>query len=128
MSSSAQSTDFSQIARDIEADPVLAYNRLNGSYWGAGLEKWVPEHMQAGMARYVMLGILPGRFLRAVLENNLMEAGRMADDENRRRLFHYVMFLINYAPSDCYGSPEAMREWSRRGGLLKTPTREHEPC
>ena len=65
------------------------------------------------MACYVVLGVLPGSFLRAVLSNDLIEAGRMADDENRRCLIDYVMFLINYVPSDCYGSPEAMRAWAK---------------
>lgn len=118
--------DPSLIAAEIEVDPAAAYNRMTG--WGAGLEKWVPAHMRAGMARYVVLGVLPGSFLRAVLSNDLMEAGRMADDENRRRLFDYVMFLINYAPSDCYGSPEAMLAWAKRGGMLSRPAEEAQPC
>lgn len=124
----SQKHDFAEIARCIEADPVGTYNRLNGSYWGVGLGKWVPEHTQAGMVRYVTFGILPGRFLRAVLSNDLMEAGRMADDENRRRLFDYVMFLINYAPGDCYGSPGVMQAWQQRGGMLGQDQVEGVPC
>jgi hypothetical protein len=120
--------DPSLIAAEIAADPAAAYNRMTGPYWGAGLEKWVPEHMRAGMARYVVLGVLPGSFLRAVLSNDLIEAGRMADDENRRCLFEYVMFFINYAPSDCYGSPEAMRAWAKRGGILGRSAEEAQPC
>ncbi len=118
----------SLIASLIADDPVAAYNKLTGEYWGAGLEKWVPDHMRAGMARYVVLGILPGGFLRAVLSNDLMEAGRAADDENRRRLFDYVMFLINYAPSDCYGSADAMQAWASRGGMLGNEPVEGAPC
>lgn len=120
--------DAPMIAAEIAADPVAAYNRMTGAYWGAGLKKWVPDHMRAGMARYVVLGILPGGFLRAVLSNDLMEAGRMADDENRRRLSNYVMFLINYAPSDCYGSPDAMQAWAKRGGMLGIEPVEGAPC
>jgi hypothetical protein len=128
MAQETQKPDFTEIARCIEVDPVMAYNRLNGSYWGAGLGKWVPAHMQAGMVRYVAFGIVPGSFLRAVLSNDLLEAGRMADDDNRRRLFDYVMFLINYAPTDCYGSRQAMQAWQERGGMLGRNPVEGVPC
>ena len=128
MNTQAISRDFDLIAKEIEADPVAAYNRVSSAEWGAGLQKWAPEHMRSGVARYVIFGILPGSFLRAVLANDLMEAGRAGDDVNRQRLFDYVMFLINYAPGGCFGSPEAMQAWARKGGVLGRRAPGGDPC
>lgn len=128
MNTQAITIDFDLIAKEIEADPIAAYDRVSGAEWGAGLAKWVPAHMRAGIARYVIFGTLPGSFLRAVLENDLMEAGRKGDDENRRRLFDYVMFLVNYAPGGCYGSPEAMQAWARKGGVIGRRAPGGDPC
>ena len=128
MNTQAITINFDLIAKEIEADPVAAYNRVSGAEWGAGLQKWVPAHMRSGVARYVIFGILPGAFLRAVLENDLMEAGRKGDQENRQRLFDYVMFLINYAPGGCFGSPEAMHAWARKGGVMGPRASGGDPC
>lgn len=71
----------------------------------------IPEHMRDGMRLYIENGIEPGSFLRAVLENDLMEACSRADDINRHRLFDFAWFLYNGAPCECYGSPENVRAW-----------------
>jgi hypothetical protein len=68
------------------------------------------------MERYIMHGVEPGGFLRAVLENNLKEACMHADDENRYLLFDYVFFLYNEAPSTCWGSSQAVDHWIAIGG------------
>lgn len=117
-----------ELALSIELDPVAAYNDGAGNQWGAGLAKWVPEHVRPGMVRYILFGILPGSFLSAILSGDYFEACRRADDENRRRLFDYAMFLMNYAPGGCFGSAENMAEWSRNGGLLGHGEREDQAC
>lgn len=71
----------------------------------------LPEHMQDGMRLYIESGINPGSFLRAVLENNLMEALGRADHINRHALFEYGSFLYNEAPPNCFGSPENVAAW-----------------
>ena len=77
----------------------------------------VPLRMRQGLIRYVERGITPGGFLLAVLENNLMEATKRADDENLLNLPAFVNFLYNHAPSICWGSPEKVSRWISLGGL-----------
>ncbi len=71
----------------------------------------VPQSTIRGIARYVEHGIPPGGFLTAVLENNLKESFARADEYNRRAMFDIVMLLYNYAPSNCWGSPERVAAW-----------------
>lgn len=71
----------------------------------------LPEHMRDGMRLYIEHCVPPGSFLEAVLSNDLREACVRADAVNRDRLFDFVAFLFNHAPSSCWGSPEAVREW-----------------
>ncbi|MFE3839652.1 hypothetical protein, partial [Pseudogemmobacter sonorensis] len=76
------------------------------------------EHMRDGMQRYIDRGINPGSFMTAVLSNDLMEAVRRGDDQNRTRLHDYVIFLYNEAPAWCFGSPRNVEAWIAKGGLL----------
>ena len=73
----------------------------------------LPEHAQAGMQRYLEHGIIPGSFLLAVLENDLMWAAGRADAVNLVNLPAYASFLYCEAPLGSYGSPEDVREWSK---------------
>lgn len=72
----------------------------------------LPEHCRDGMQRYVEEGIIPGAFLTAVLENNLVEAVGRADNINIHRLRDYAIFLYNELPSSAWGSPEKVERWS----------------
>ncbi|MAM60830.1 MAG: hypothetical protein CMH11_05005 [Maritimibacter sp.] len=107
-----------QTAQAIEADPVAAYAAHHTPESADGLRRKVPEHMQAGMVRYILLGIIPGSFLSAVLEGDLFNAVRRADDANRAALHDYAIFLFNYAPGGCFGSEDRLRAWSHDGGLI----------
>ena len=78
----------------------------------------IPDYMIGGLTRYLLNGIPPGSFLTAVLSNDLMEALGHADYENQTALPAYGTFLYNYAPRNCKGSPEAVREWLMSGGIL----------
>ena len=71
----------------------------------------VPDHCRDGLVDYFSLRHLPGGFLTAVLENNLMEAFGRADDTNRSTMFNYVDFLYNYAPAPAWGSPAKVLAW-----------------
>ena len=71
----------------------------------------IPDYMIGGLVRYVVNRIPPGGFLMAVLENDFMEACGRADDTNSECLKAYAMFLYNYVPSNCKGSPEAVAAW-----------------
>jgi len=78
---------------------MVNYNRL-------------PRGLVGGMKRYLEDGIIPGSFLRAVLENNLSESFAQADLENRARMHDIVMFLYNDIPMDAWGSPEKVQKWA----------------
>jgi len=74
-------------------------------------EYGIPEYMHGALIRYVEQRIPPGDSLSAVLQNDLMEAFARADENNRNALYAYSMWLYNQAPHNCYGSPEAYKEW-----------------
>ena len=86
--------------------------------WGEGLERLIPERMRGGLVRYILHGVIPGHFLTAVLEGDLFEAMKRADDENQLLFRNYCMFLWNYAPSGCFGTAERVKDWNKDGGLL----------
>jgi hypothetical protein len=76
----------------------------------------LPERIQNGLYQYVRYGTVPGSFLRAVLENNLMETYHQADPESLlclKDILHYVYWEI---PGPCHGSPEIVKRWSEQGG------------
>lgn len=95
-------------------------------HWLKGMREHIPERMIPGLVRYIEDGIMPGDFLQAVLRNDLKEACAMADDENQALIWDYAYVLYNYAPSDCWGSPERVQRWiearSNNGGTDETPT------
>lgn len=79
-------------------------------------ETFVPPHMRDGLERYLNKGIEPGGFMRAVLCNDLLGAVQSADIVNRHHLNTILMWLLAYAPSDAWGSPEAYTYWIQRKG------------
>ena len=80
----------------------------------------LPERMRPGILRYLNDGVIPGSFLKAVLENDLVGALGAADDTNRALIWHYTNMLYNAFPArglGCWGSPEAVQDWAAVGGL-----------
>ena len=80
----------------------------------------LPERMRGGITRFRDNGVVPGTFLQAVLENDLVGAVGKADDENVTLLWHYANMLYNAFPArglGCWGSPEAVQDWAAIGGL-----------
>ena len=77
----------------------------------------LPEHMRGGVERYIIHGLPPGDFLRAVLQNDFIGAFAQADDINIGNMRLWAMWLWNYAPRGSYGSPERYNEWVRMKGL-----------
>ena len=75
--------------------------------------KWerIPPHMREGIRAYVTERRPIGGFLTALLSNDLTNAVMRADDANRAALVEWVGLLYNYAPSDCWGSPERVAAW-----------------
>ena len=71
----------------------------------------IPEHMMAGLKRYLENGILPGGFLTAVIENDLFAACDRADDININLIPVYVKYLYTEAPSRAWGYKGAIDKW-----------------
>jgi hypothetical protein len=76
----------------------------------------VPEHTWAGWQRYLFDHVEPGRFLKAVISNDLTEACIAADELNLPALKSYVRFMYNELPHRDYagtpwGSADALKAW-----------------
>lgn len=75
----------------------------------------IPGYMQEGLVRYVVNHRPTGGFLTAVLSNDLKRACSSADDENKIKIWSYAFWLFNYAPQQCWGSPENVDAWLELG-------------
>ena len=71
----------------------------------------LPDYMVEGMYNYLTYKIPPGSFMSAVLCNDLYAACQCADGTNRFRLFGYIDFLHNEAPTKSFGSYDAYKTW-----------------
>lgn len=76
----------------------------------------VPEHLHDGLIAYVVDGRQTGGFLRACLENNLVDAAmRAGADLTIEELRSVAKWIFNDAPPRCWGSPGVVKTW--RGEL-----------
>ena len=96
----------------INLEATEAYSQLPDADWSL-----IPHHMHEGIARWVVLGVLPGDFLHNLIANDFKMASRAADEHNLRGLGKWAMFLHNHVPTDCWGSPEAVARWHSHGGF-----------
>jgi hypothetical protein len=78
----------------------------------------LPAHMRDAVRLYVLNGIRGGRFLAAVMTNNFADAVLRADDVNAAALRYWAMWLRDYAPTGCWGSPDRVAAWIKSGGLI----------
>lgn len=99
-----------QIKEDLEVEE-LCLQRLSS------LRPHVSAVCLIALVRYLAYGLPTGDFIRAVLENNLIEAFSRADDDNRQKMVHWASAMCNAMPSKSWGSPEAVKTWIARGGL-----------
>ena len=76
----------------------------------------IPAHCRAGMKRYIEQGVIPGDFLQAVVENDLVHSFGLADNVNMTHLKDYANFLYNEAPFQSWGSKEIMHAWAKAKG------------
>lgn len=80
--------------------------------------EWIPvPYMKLGIEQYIEQGLEPGGFLKALIQNDLREAVARADINNSAALADWVRALYSYAPSGCWGSPEAYEQWVAHKGL-----------
>lgn len=71
----------------------------------------MPVRTLIALSRYKNQHIPTGGFLRAVLENDLCESFRRADDGNLAAMHEIVKFCYNELDIRCWGSPEKVEEW-----------------
>lgn len=71
----------------------------------------VAENLHEGLILYFKYHILPGRFLTACLENDLQNAIGYASTQTWDYVFSVMNLLHNYAPTECWGSKEIVKEW-----------------
>lgn len=67
-------------------------------------QMWCPEHIRESVLAYVNDGREPGGFLRAVMENDLVEAIRRADETNLALIPHIVAWMMTSIPAHAWGS------------------------
>ncbi len=81
-----------------------------------GLKKYrIPSYMERALRAYVIHHKEPGKFLQAVIQNNLCEAVNRADEKNMFIIRGWVGIFYNFTPSLCHGSVEKYREWVKMG-------------
>lgn len=76
----------------------------------------IPEHMRAGIRRYIENGSRTGGFLNALLSNDLMDTYRRADLTNRASMANWMRFLSSMPPGS-HGSRSNVKAWIEAGGL-----------
>ena len=71
-----------------------------------------------GFERWALVGVPAGGFVMAVLRNDLFEVVARADSNNQAHLAEVCMYVYNRLPRGCFGSPEAVENWAKKGGLM----------
>jgi hypothetical protein len=71
----------------------------------------VPRHLHGGLVRYVVHGLQPGHFLTAVLNNDLAESIKRADEDSAAGLVSLVRFLVNEFPYQAWGNTDRVENW-----------------
>lgn len=74
----------------------------------------IPAHTKDALDRWVEHGLMPGGFLEAVLTNDLFGAVGRADSLNLPAIKDICSYIYNELPSNCWHSPEAIREWQEK--------------
>lgn len=85
-----------------------------------GLDK-IPHHMHESIGMWIERGEphpqAMGTFLRALLQNQLLESFAHADLQNRAGMYGWAMFLYNDCPSEARGDMDTLIKWWERRGL-----------
>ena len=69
------------------------------------------DDAKASLRRYADHGVPTGDFLRAVLANDLMQAGGRADDTSQLILLDICSYVYNDIPANCHGSYKKVDAW-----------------
>ncbi len=95
-------------------------NRPGSSTWNYYARR-IPPLLLGPLEAYFLRGIPPDSFVRAVLENNLIETAKNADDWSMDYLKNICGLVYNCFPARsygiCWGSPDKVNGWIACGGL-----------
>lgn len=85
-------------------------------FWDEGVEQkfqnWpIDQSLVNSLAMYVKERVPTGGFLRAVLENDLLDAVNRADLVNQMQLRNIANFVRTAVPAVAQGSPEKVIRW-----------------
>jgi len=106
-----------QLYADIDANPIKAF-KVQLKRGDATYLTMLPDYMLGGICRYLILGIKPGSFLTSIVAGEWDLARKRADATNAMFIDTYRAFLDEECPKGCHGSPEAVRAWCEKGGLV----------
>ena len=73
-----------------------------------------PNNLGGTLKRYIENKNPMSGFMTAVASNDLREAFGRADHINRECLYDIVSWFYNEAPSNCWGSYEAVTNWLKQ--------------
>jgi hypothetical protein len=88
-------------------------------------DKVIPQAVKDEIDRHAKQGCPCGDFVTAVLDNDLKEAFKCADDYNIMHMREIVTYMYNHTPAACQGSKLKRRAWQSHNGLAglsETPT------
>lgn len=77
----------------------------------AAMAAGVPETTARQLAVYVVSGVPPSGFVRALLENDLVQTFSRADEEHRLAMFDIVKFVYNVVPVIMCGNKGNVDSW-----------------
>lgn len=86
-----------------------------GAHGGQVMVARIPENIKAGIDRFAELRVMPGSFVRAVLENNLLDAVCNADPQSLAWLKEIVQYVHWEVPGAAHGTPEKVKAWVAEG-------------
>lgn len=82
-----------------------------------GIEYQIRDEEINALERYKQTGELPGHFLRAVLENNFVNAICFADQHNLQNLPAFAKYLVWELPGNAWGNTEKIIRWVNHNGM-----------
>ena len=92
---------------------------LELDYVSESLIEAIPSRIKESIDNYVWYGRPTGDFVRAVLENRLMESIGRADERSLAAIDSICRYVYNAVPSGCHGSPEAVKSHLAKGRALQ---------
>jgi len=82
-----------------------------------GIEYHILDEDTDALKRYKYTGELPNEFLRAVLDNDFVNAVCLANQHNSQNLPAFVQYLVWEMPASAWGNTEKVIKWVNHNGM-----------